>query len=150
MNTLRSIAWLVGAVSMAVWLNGCGGSSSPASPSNPTPTAPTTPTTPTITITDTGVIPTQVQISVGQQVLIVNAGASVHELQSNVHEVHEDCPPMNSPGTLNPGQSGFTGNFTLSGACGFHDHLNPPPENDSFLGFVLVDVNEPSDIPPDY
>ncbi len=145
MNKLRSIAWLVGAVSMVVWLDGCSGSSSPTSPSSPS-----TPTIPTITITDAGVSPTQVLIEVGQRVLIVNAGASVHELQSNVHEVHEDCPPMNTPGTLNPGQSDFTGVFSLSGACGFHDHLNPPPGNDSFLGFVLVGVSEPSDIPPDY
>lgn len=144
MNKLRTIAWLVGAVSMVVWLDGCGGSSSPTSPSD------STPTTPTITVTDAGVSPTQLRIEVGQRVLVVNAGASVHELQSNVHEVHEDCPPMNTPGTLNPGQSAFTGVFTLSGSCGFHDHLNPPPGNNSFLGFVLVNVSEPSDIPPDY
>ncbi len=144
MNKLRSIAWLVGAVSMVVWLDGCGGSSSPTSPSD------STPTTPTITITDTGVSPTQVQISVGQRIQIVNTGASIHELQSNEHEVHLDCPPMNEPGTLNPGQSGFTGIFSLSGACGFHDHQNPPPGNDSFLGFVLVDVDEPGGPTPGY
>ena len=61
-----------------------------------------------------------------------------------------DCPPMNSPGLLNPGASGLTGSFTLSGTCGFHDHQNPPPGNDSFQGFVLVDVSEPSSTLPGY
>ncbi len=138
MNKLRSIAWLVGAVSMVVWLDGCG--SSPTSPSD------STPTTPTLTVTDTGVSPTQLRISVGDQVLIVNSGASIHELQSNVHETHLDCPPMNDPGELTPGQSGFTGVFTLSGTCGFHDHQNP-----TVTGFVLVDVTTPDpDSTPGY
>ena len=149
MNKLRSIAWLVGAVSMVVWLDGCGGNDSPTSPSDSTSTTSTS-TTPTITVTDTGVSPQQVQISVGQQVLIVNNGTSIHELQSNVHETHEDCPPMNNPGLLNPGQSGLTSAFTLSGSCGFHDHQNPPPGNDSFQGFVLVGGAIADDPPPDY
>ncbi len=132
MNKLRSIAWLVGAVSMVVWLDGCG-SSSPTSPSD------STPTTPTLTITDTGVSPTTLQISVGDQVRIVNNGTSIHELQSNPNPAHDDCPPMNTPGTLNPGASGLTGTFTLSGTCGFHDHQNPLLTG--FQGFVLVDVS---------
>ena len=144
MNKLKSIAWLVGAVSMAVWLHGCGGSSSPTSPST------STPTTPTLTVTDTGVSPQELQISVGQQVMIVNNGASIHEIQSNMHETHGDCPPMNTPGVLNPGQSGLTGAFTLAGSCGFHDHQNPPPGNDSFQGFVLVGGAAAEDPPPGY
>ena len=43
MSKLRSIAWLVGAVSIVVWLDGCGKDDSPT---NPDPT----PTTNTITI----------------------------------------------------------------------------------------------------
>ncbi len=143
MNKLRWIAWLVGAVSMAVWLDGCG-SSSPTSPSD------STPTTPTLTVTDTGVTPLELMISVGDRVLVVNNGASIHELQPNPNPAHGDCPPMNTPGRLNPGGSGLTGTFTLSGTCGFHDHQNPPPGNDSFQGFVLIDVNEPGPSPPGY
>ena len=143
MNTLRSIAWLVGAVSMAVWLNGCE-SSSPMSPSD------STPTTPTLTITGAGVSPTQLQVSVGQRVQIVNNDTSIHELQSNPNPAHGDCPPMmDKPGVVNPGTSGFTDAFTLSGTCGFHDHRNPDLE--SFQGFILVNVNEPDpDTPPAY
>ena len=145
MSKLRSIAWLVGVVSMAVWLDGCG--SSPASPSDSTPT---TPTTPTLTVTDTGLSTTQLQISVGQRVQIINNGASIHELQSNPNPAHDDCPPMkDQPGLLNPGASGFTGVFTLSGTCGFHDHQSP--DSASFQGFILVDVSEPDpDTPPAY
>ena len=142
MNKLRSIAWLVGAVSMVVWLDGCGGNDSPTSPSGTT-------TTPTLTVTDTGVTPTQLQISVGQQVMIVNNGASIHELQSNPNPAHSDCPPMNTPGRLNPGQSGLTGAFTLSGTCGFHDHQNPTITG--LQGFVLVAVTTPDpDSTPGY
>ena len=136
MNKLRSIAWLVGALSMAVWLHSCGGSSSPTSPSSSS-----APTTPTITITDTGVSPQQVQISAGGQVLIVNSGANLHEIQSDLNPAHDNCPPMNQPGLLPSGASGLTGAFTLAGTCGFHDHQNPTL--DSFQGFVLVDVDEP-------
>ena len=144
MKKFRSIAWLVGAVSLVVWLDGCGGTDSPTSPSG-------TSTTPTLTVTDTGVSPQQVQISVGQRVMIVNNGASIHELQSNVHETHGDCPPMNTPGLLNPGTSGLTDAFTLAGTCGFHDHQNPPPGNESFQGFTLVGVTvaDPA-TPPGY
>ncbi len=142
MNKLRSIAWFVGAVSMVVWLDGCGGNDSPTSP-DPTPT------TPTLTVTDTGVSPTQLQISVGQQVRIVNNGASIHELQSNPNPAHDHCPPMNQPGLLNPGTSGLTDAFTLAGTCGFHDHRSPL--NTSFQGFILVGVTEPDpDTPPAY
>ena len=54
---------------------------------------------------------------------------------------------MNTPGTLNPGASGLTGAFTLSGTCGFHDHLSPLLTG--FQGFVLVDVStaDPSSTP---
>ena len=93
MSKFRSIAWLVGAVSMVVWLDGCSGDT-PTSPSD------STPTTPTITVTDTGVSPTTLQISVGDRVMIVNNGTSIHELQSNPNPAHSDCPPMNTPGTL--------------------------------------------------
>ena len=142
MSKLRSIAWLVGAVSLAVWLDGCGGS--PASPSE------STPTTPTLTITAAGVSPAQLQISVNQRVLIVNNDTSIHELQSNVHLTHGDCPPMNLPGLLNPGESDFTDAFTLPGTCGFHDHQNPPPGGTSFQGFVLVGVSQPGSSTPGY
>ena len=143
MSKFRSITWLVGAVSMVVWLDGCGGNDSPTSPSD------STPTTPTLTVTDTGVTPTQLQISVGQQVMIVNNGANIHELQSNPNPAHSDCPPMNTPGTLNPGQSGLTGAFTLSGTCGFHDHVNPTITG--LQGFVLVGVTTPDpDSTPGY
>ena len=142
MNKLRSIAWLVGAVSMAVWLDGCGGDS-PTSPSGTT-------TTPTLTVTDTGVSPTQLQISVGQRVMIVNNGASMHELQSNPNPAHDDCPPMmDKPGVVNPGTSGLTDAFTLAGTCGFHDHQNP--DLASFQGFILVGVTVADpDTPPAY
>ncbi len=140
MSKLRSIAWLVGAVSIAAGLNGCDGSSSPTSPSGlSTPSTPSTPTTATITITDAGVglSPTPFRISVGQQVRIVNNGSSNHQLQSNPHPAHTDCLPMNQLGLLTQGQSGLTGVFTVSRTCGFHDHLNPV--NGNFQGNVLVE-----------
>ena len=81
--------------------------------------------------------------------MIVKNGTSIHELQSTPNPAHSDCPPMNTPGTLNPGASGPTGAFTLSGTCGFHDHQNPLLTG--FQGFVLVGVTTADpDTPPAY
>ena len=94
------------------------------------------PATPILTITDTGVSPNQIDLSNGQQVFVINESSRVHQLASNPHPIHTDCPPMNNPGALAPGESGLTGAFTSAGTCGWHDHLNPI--SDSLRGEVQV------------
>ncbi len=78
-----------------------------------------------ITITDAGVDASQLRIAVGERVEVVNSSSRPHQIQSNPHPFHTECPPLNRPGFLEPGERGFTDAFMQEGTCGFHDHLNP-------------------------
>jgi hypothetical protein len=46
----------------------------------------------------------------------------MHEMYSNPHPEHTDCPEINSVGFLNSGQSRQTGNMNTARTCGYHDH----------------------------
>ena len=85
--------------------------------------ASSTPSTPTLT--PAGIEPSGLQISVGQQVLIVNQSSVNRMIQADPHPFHTACPPLNDAGVLGPGDSGLTGTFATERTCGFHDHLNP-------------------------
>jgi len=114
-----------------------GGSSSPSSPSSPAPTATPPPGgAATFTITAAGVSPRQVEINVGQRVAFVNNDTASHEIQSNPHPIHTDCPPINEVGGLAPGTARLTGAFTVARTCGFHDHGQP--DNTSLQGTIII------------
>jgi plastocyanin len=100
-------------------LAGCGGGGSAASPSG------------TITITSAGVSPTQVTVSPGTRVTFVNNDSRSHNMTSDPHPEHNDCPEINTVGLLQPGQSHETGNPVTIRTCGFHDHDDPPPPGDN-------------------
>ncbi len=89
-----------------------------------------------LTITDAGVDTTQLRIAVGERIEIVNSSSRPHRIQSNPHPIHTECPPLNLPGQLEPGERGFTGAFTQEATCGFHDHLNP--SGSTLQGEVMV------------
>jgi plastocyanin len=114
---------IVAAGALAV-MTACGGSSSPTAPSGgsggPGPSGAT------ITIGTNGAVsPSQVTISVGQSVTFVNNDSRVHDMESNPHPAHTDCPSMNAAGNLSLGQTKLTNAFTAARTCGFHDHNNP-------------------------
>ena len=97
-------------------LPGCGSDS---------PTAPSPGTGPvgaTITITSNGVSPKTVTVTSGSVVTFVNNDNRSHEMASDPHPAHSDCPPINALGTLSAGQTRNTGNLTTTRTCGFHDH----------------------------
>jgi hypothetical protein len=117
-----------------------GGGSSPTSPSpspspapapapapapspspSPSPAPPGGGTT-TITITSSGVSPRTVTVAQGSRVTFVNSDNRVHDMASNPHPEHTDCPEINAVGFLTPGQSGTTSNLNNRRTCGFHDH----------------------------
>ncbi len=102
-----------------------GGDSSSSTPSSPTPT-PTPTTTPstgaTITITSSGASPRSVTIAAGSRVTFVNNDSSPHDMSSDPHPQHTDCPEINQVGFLAAGQTKQTGNLTTARTCGFHDH----------------------------
>lgn len=104
-------------------VNGCG-TSSASNEVTVTTTAPAVPAV--ITITNGVASPKNLTISQGTQVTFVNndANANAHEMVSDPHPEHTDCPEINQVGFLNPGQSRQTGNLNIVRTCGFHDHLN--------------------------
>jgi len=106
----------------------------------PTPTPIPTPTPPpssaTVTITSAGVSPKSVTIAVGGTVTFVNNDTTFHEMQSDPHPIHTDCPPMNAVGTLAAGQSRSTGGFTTARTCGYHDHLRDG--NTNLRGTIVI------------
>jgi plastocyanin len=113
-----------------------------------TPNTPTTPTTPTpaptgspaaavtITITSAGVSPSQVEVPVGGRVTFVNNDSAFHEMSSDPHPIHTDCPEINSVGALGPGTTRQTAAFTRARTCGFHDHGQE--NNTSLQGQIVI------------
>ena len=101
----------------------CGGSSSGTTTPTPTPSNPTSTTT--ITITNNAVSPKAIVVPRGSQVTFINSDNRVHEMDSNPHPEHTDCPEINQVGFLNPGQSRQTGNLNTVRTCGYHDHNLP-------------------------
>ena len=112
------VAWgSVWAGSMAILLAACGGGGSSSTPS-PTPS----PGGGTITISNNAVSPKNITIATGSQVTFVNNDSRTHEMFSDPHPEHTDCPEINEVGFLNPGQSRQTGNMNTVRTCGYHDH----------------------------
>lgn len=97
---------------------GGGGGSTPTAPSNPTVTN-------TITITAQGASPRNIQITAGSRVTFVNNDTRAHNMASDPHPEHTQCPELNAIGLLTPGQSRESGNLNTVRTCGFHDHDNP-------------------------
>lgn len=114
----RAIAWRV-AASMLALAAGCGGSG--AAPTTPGPAANPF----RITISSAGISPAELVVPPGTRVLFINQDSRPHEMTSDPHPGHFDCPEINSVGLLTPGQSRETGNLVAVLTCGFHDHANP-------------------------
>ena len=108
----------------------CGGGSTPTTPTT-TPPATTPPSTnptdsATITIGSNGsVSPSTVTITRGGRVTFVNSHTRAHDMSSDPHPEHTDCPEMAAVGFLSPGQSRTSSNFNTARTCGFHDHNEP-------------------------
>ena len=99
---------------------GCGGGGGPTDPS-PAPSNPNR-----ITISASGAVsPTELIVPPGTRVLFVNNHARRHDMTSDQHPDHMDCPEINQVGVLQPGQNRETGNLVSVRTCGFHDHENP-------------------------
>ncbi len=94
------------------------GSDSPSSPSSGGNDGPIATT---LTITSTGITPKTVTVPVGSRVTITNNATGPHNMNSNPHPEHTDCPALNI-GIIAPGQSRTSQNLTTPRACGIHDH----------------------------
>lgn len=120
---------LAAAVMIAATAAACGGSSS-------TPTSPsggggntgggTATDSATITIGTNGSIsPSTVTITRGGRVTIVNNHTQAHDMASDPHPEHTQCPEINQIGFLTSGQQRTSGNFNTARTCTFHDHNLP-------------------------
>lgn len=92
--------------------------------------------TQTITVTSSGANPRTLTVSPGTRILFINSDSSMHEMTSDPHPSHEDCPELNQVGHLNPGQQRESGNLVTTRACGFHDHANPGTQ--SLQGTITI------------
>jgi hypothetical protein len=124
---------LAAAIVVAVTAAACGGGSS--TPSSPTPPATGggsgNPQTATITIgADGRVSPSSVTIAPGGRVTMINNHNQPHDMNSDPHPEHTQCPELNQWGFLQPGQQRTSGNLNTARTCGFHDHNR---ENDTGL-----------------
>jgi plastocyanin len=90
----------------------------------------------TITITSSGVSPKTVTVSPGTQIMFVNSDTRIHQMSSDPHPEHTNCPEINFQGQLAPGERRQTGNLNDVRNCGFHDHLQNT--NTSLQGTITI------------
>jgi plastocyanin len=121
---------LAGALTTAA----CGGGSS--SPSSPTPPTGGGGGSTTITITASGVSPQTLTVPAGTRVTFMNNDNRSHEMNSDPHPEHGDCPAIDEVGRILAGQSKQTGNLNDVRTCGYHDHNLP--SNSSLMGRIIV------------
>lgn len=114
-----------------------GGSSTPSTPTTPTnPGTGGNPSTATITIgTDGRVSPSQVTVAPGGRVTMINNHNRPHEMASDPHPEHTQCPELTWV-FLQAGQQGTSQNLNTTRTCGFHDHLEP--SNTGLQGRVII------------
>jgi hypothetical protein len=55
-------------------------------------------------------------------VTFINNDRVAHDMESDPHPEHTDCPEINQVGFIVPGQTKLTGNMNTVRRCGFHDH----------------------------
>jgi plastocyanin len=89
-----------------------------------------------VTIANTAVSPQAIVVPRGSQVTFLNNDNRAHNIQSDPHPEHTDCPEIGQVGFLNPGQSRQTGNLNVTRTCRYHDHLAPDVK--SLLGTILI------------
>jgi plastocyanin len=134
-NPTRALALICAAMMMACSSNGNDGSPTP-NPNGGGSGGGTGTVAATITITATGVSPKTVTVPAGSRVMFVNNDGASHDVSSDPHPVHTDCPDINLVGFLSASQSRATGNLNTARVCGFHDHDRPT--DDSLRGTITI------------
>lgn len=71
----------------------------------------------------------------GSRVTITNNDARVHDMNSDPHPAHTECPAINW-GNIQPGQSVQSAVLTTARTCRFHDHNLP--DNRSLQGSIQI------------
>jgi plastocyanin len=125
------------AVSALTALAACGGGGggTPTTPGGPGSGAPGA-SGATITIANNRLNPATVTISVGQSVTFVNSNGRGHNVSSDPHPTHTECPAINAVNNLTNGQTRLTNAFTTARTCGFHHHDDP--DNPAYKGTIVI------------
>jgi len=83
-----------------------------------------------MTISAGGVLsPKELVVSQGSRVLFINNHSRAHNMTSDPHPEHNDCPEINQISLLGAGQRRETGNLVTVRSCGIHDHDEPDNAN---------------------
>jgi plastocyanin len=114
------VAWACG-IALTI---GCG-SSTPANNTGPSGGCVPSSNPTTLVIQNNTICPQALTVSRGTQVTIQNNDSRNHEMDSDPHPEHTDCPELNQIGFLSPGQSRQSGNLNTARRCGMHDHTSP-------------------------
>jgi plastocyanin len=103
----------------------CGGSSASSGSTGPSGACTPSSNAATFVIQNNTICPSALTVARGTQVTILNSDSRTHEMDSDPHPEHTDCPELNSIGFLNTGQSRQSGNLNIARRCGLHDHSAP-------------------------
>jgi plastocyanin len=126
---MRTITITTAVAGLCAGFAACGGNGGTA----PTPT-PTNPNV--ITIANGVASPKQVTVAPGSRILFVNNDSRRHDMTSDDHPDHLECPAINQVGLLQQSQQRETGNLIAVRTCGFHDHEDP--DNSNLRGQIIV------------
>lgn len=77
-----------------------------------------------LTLTSAGLSAPTADLAIGGTVTITNSDSRSHDMDSDPHPAHSDCPALNI-GPIAPGQSRTSSAQNTARACGMHDHDNP-------------------------
>jgi plastocyanin len=82
------------------------------------------------------VSPRSLTVPPGTRVTFVNNDTRTHEMNSDPHPSHGDCPEIDQVGFLAVRQSKQTGNLVTVRTCGYHDHNQPSTQN--LQGTIII------------
>jgi len=137
MKHTARIGLSVAAMMLAAACGGSGGGGSLTNPTPPTTGGSANPSTATITIgADGRVSPATGAVAPGGRVTFINNHTQAHDMSSDPHPEHTQCPEINQVGFLSAGQQRTTGNLNTVRSCGFHDHNLP--ENQGLQGRIVI------------
>jgi plastocyanin len=135
-TAIKALFAFVAAAAVASVIAACGGNSTSGGATSPSPPPAGGGTTNMITIANNAVTPKNITVTRGSQVTFVNNDSQSHDMQSDPHPTHMDCPEINQVGVLTPGQSKRTGVLNTARTCGYHDHNRDQVE--SLQGTITI------------
>ena len=122
MSTRLNVLSGFGVAAVLAGVVACGGGSSSTSPSGScTPSTSSN----TLVIMNNTICPQAITVTRGTQLTIMNQDSKTHEMTSDPHPEHTQCPELNQIGFLNTGQQRSSGNLNTARTCGLHDHGDP-------------------------